>query len=198
MKPSHTFTWLLIAGLSASCSSDPGSEASSPSASANTPAPAAKPAAATADPAVKMARAVGEGKPGAAVDIRYEILTRPEAGKPTEVELALIPSAGVDALTATISGMDGITVAGELNPSFASVEPGTPYKHTFSLLPDRTGVFYITVSVDTQIGGSTLGRTFSIPFLVGDAQVRQKSKPEPVKDAAGQAVQPMQAKETTQ
>lgn len=196
MKPSHTFLWLSIAGMLTSCSSDPGPEAASP-ASANLSASASKPATAPSDPALKMARAVGNGKPGAAVDIRYEILARPEVGAPTEVEIVFIPSAGVDALVATISGMDGITVAGELKPSFSSVEPGTPYKHTFSLLPDRTGVFYITVSVDTQIGGSTLGRTFSIPFAVGDVQVRQKSTPEPVKDATGQAIQPMKAKETT-
>lgn len=147
------------------------------------------------DPSAKMARAVGNGKPGAAVDIRYEFRGKPAAGAPTELEIVFIPSAGVDALDATISGMEGITVAGQLTASFTNVEAGKPYKHTLSVLPDRTGVFYITVAVNTQIGGSSLGRTFSVPFVVGSTPVQQKAAPQ--KDASGQAIQPMKAEETS-
>lgn len=157
------------------------------------PAPAAKPA--VVDPTDKMARAVGNGKPGAAVEIRYEFQSKPEVGKPIQVEVAFIPNAGTDALTATFTGMEGITVAGELTAHFDKMEQGKPYKHTISLLPEAAGVYYVTVSVETQIGGSTLGRTFSIPFVVGDIQVQEKPKAPPQKDATGQAVQPMKAKE---
>lgn len=184
----------------AACSSDPEPEAvadaGAPQAAAPAPAPSPTPPAKPADDsAAKMARAVGNGKPGAAVDIRYEFLAKPAVGAPTELEIALIPNVGVDAMDATISGMDGVTLAGTLAPSFASVEAGKPYKHTVSLLPDRTGVFYITVAVNTQISGSTLGRTFSIPFAVGNPPVQQKAQPQ--KDASGQAIEPMKAEEST-
>jgi hypothetical protein len=142
-----------------------------------------------------MARAVSNGKPGAAVDIRYEFQSKPEVGKPTQIEVAFIPNAGTDALDATFTGMDGITVAGQLSAHFDKLEQGKPYKHTISLLPDAPGVYYITVSVDTRISAAKLARTFSIPFVVGAAQAQQKPKAPPQKDSTGQAVQPMKAKE---
>ena len=177
----------------AGCSSDPEPDAAVVSPPPQ-PAQSAKPV--LEDSVAKMARAVGNGKPGAAVDLRYDILAKPEVGKATEVEVAFIPSAGVDALNATISGMEGITLAGQLTPSYDQVEAGKAYKNTFSLLPDRTGVYYLTVSVSTQMGGVTLGRTFSIPLVVGDLQSQQKAVANPAKDASGQAIESMKAEES--
>lgn len=176
------------------CGSESEPEAAASAAPAPPPAQAA-PAPVATDPTAKMARAVGAGKPGAAVDIKYEFLARPEAGKPMELEVALIPSAGVDSMDATFSGMEGITLAGNLTASFGAVKAGEPYKHVLSVLPNSNGVFYVTVSVNTQIGGATLGKTFSIPFVVGNQPVQQKAKT-PEKDATGQAIEPMKAEET--
>lgn len=180
----------LVSGFGlAACGSDP-----EPEAKAVTAAPQPKPVVAgAADPSAKMARAVGNGKPGSAVDIKFDFKARPEVGRPVEVEVVLIPSAGVDAMDATFSGMEGITLAGTLSASFTEVKSGQPYSHTISVLPSQNGVFYVTVSVNTQIGGATLGRTFSIPFVVGET-VGQR-KPAPAKDANGQAIEPMKAKE---
>lgn len=177
---------LLLLGA---CTADPKPEAVA--------APSAKPtvAAPAADDTSFMAKAVSDGKPGAAVTIRYDFTGKPSVGTPTELEVAFIPNAGVDSLEATLAGMDGITLAGELTASFNNVESGKPYRHKLSVLADRTGVFYITVSVNTQIAGSSLGRTFSIPFVVG--QVPAQQKPEPVRDAKGEAIEPMKAKETS-
>jgi hypothetical protein len=152
-------------------------------------------AAAPADETATFAKAVGDGKPGAAVNIRYEFAGKPALGIPTELDIAFIPNAGVDALEATFAGMDGITLSGNLTTSFSAVEAGKPYRHKVSVLPDRTGVFYITVAVNTQIAGSSLGRAFSIPFVVGQRPTQQKA--EPIKDEKGEAIQPMKAVETT-
>jgi hypothetical protein len=179
-----------VALIGCNSSSEPEVAAPPPKAAANQ---AQKAAQAPADPTAKMARAVGGGKPGAAVDLRYEFDSRPSVGASTAVEVAFIPSAGVDSLDATISGMEGITVAGNLTAKFEQVEPGKPYTHEFSLLPDRTGVFYVTVVVNTQIGGSSIGRTFSIPFVVGNPP--QAEKPQPQRDSSGQAIEPMKAAE---
>ena len=179
--------------LLGACSSEP-----EPEAAAQAPPPA-KPAVAPApaDDTATFAKAVGDGKPGAAVTIRYEFSGKPTIGTPTELDVAFIPNAGVDSLDAKLGGMDGITLAGPLTASFTSVESGKPYHHKFSVLPDRTGVFYITVSVSTQIAGSSLNRTFSIPFVVGQAVATQQ-KPEPAKDARGEAIEPMKAEESTE
>lgn len=176
--------------LLGACSSEPEPEAAAP---APVPAKSAV-AAASVDSTATFAKAVGDGKPGAAVGIRYEFSGKPTIGTPTELDVAFIPNAGVDSLEATLSGMDGITLAGPLTASFATVEAGKPYHHKFSVLADRTGVFYITVSVNTQIVGSSLNRTFSIPFVVGQPVAAQKA--EPPKDGKGEAIHPMQAEET--
>lgn len=176
--------------LLGACGSEPEPEAAVP------PPPMAKPtlAAGPADETASFAKAVGDGKPGAAVTIRYEFSGKPTAGTPTELDVAFIPSAGVDSLEAKLSGMEGITLAGPVVASFNSVEAGKPYRHTVSVLPDRTGVYYITVSVTTQIAGSSLGRTFSIPFVVGQVPAQQKA--EPARNAKGEAIEPMKAQES--
>ena len=175
----------------AACGSDP-----EPQAAAPPPPPKPTLAAAPAsDDTASFAKAVGDGKPGAAVNIRYEFAGKPAPGTPTELDVALIPSVGVDAMDATLAGMDGITLSGNLQASFNEVESGKPYHHKLTVLPDRTGMFYITVSVSTKIAGSTVGRTFSIPLVVGQPVAQQKATP--VKDEKGEAIEPMPAQETT-
>jgi hypothetical protein len=61
--------------------------------------------------------------------------------------------------------------------------------------PDRTGVFYLSVVVTTQIGNQNLSRTFSVPFVVGNVPAQQKAAPQT--DASGEPVQPAKALETT-
>lgn len=179
--------------LLAACGSESEPDASAAAVdAAPTPAPAAKPA---DDPTARMARAVGDGKPGAAVELRYEIASKPQVGVPTQVKVVFVPTAGVEALDATMTGMDGITIAGDLQAHFESVEAGKPYEHTFSLLPDRDGVFYVSVAVTTTIGGASIARTFSIPFVVGTRQAAQQKQP-PQKDASGQAIQSMKGEES--
>jgi hypothetical protein len=158
-------------------------------------APAAAKAPAPADPMAQMARAVGNGKPGAAVEIRYDFGSKPVVGTPTELQIALIPHAGVDSMDIAISGMEGVTLSGPQSANFPDVEPQKPYVHTLSVLPDRNGVFYLSVVVTTQIGNQNLSRTFSVPFVVGDVPAQQK--PAPQTDASGEAVQPAKARETT-
>lgn len=183
---------LALSGLAA-CGSDPEPEAAAPSAPP-TMKPVVQAEQSPVDPTAKMSRAVGNGKPGAAVDIKYDFRGKPEVGKPVDVELAFIPSAGVESLDARITDMEGITVAGSLNPQFNNVQAGQPYEHTFSLLANRPGVYYVSVEVTTHIGGATSARTFSIPLSVGTVAAQQKKTPP--KDAAGQSIESMKATES--
>jgi hypothetical protein len=178
---------LSIVGLAlTACGSEP-----DPDAAAATTAAKAAPA----DPIARMARAVGNGKPGAAVVIRYDFAAKPAVGTPTELQIAFIPQAGVDAMDIVVSGMDGVTLSGPVSASFTEVEPAKPYLHTVTVLPDRAGVFYLSVVATTQIGNSNLSRTFSIPFAVGNVPAQQKAAPQT--DAAGEPIQPAKAQETT-
>lgn len=145
------------------------------------------------DPMGKMARAVGNGKPGAAVDIRYDFQAKPAVGVPAALDIAFIPRAGVDALEARISGMAGVSVTGPLTAKFDGVEPGKPYKHSVQVLPQQAGVYYLSVTVTTLIGSTELARTFSIPFVVGSVQASEK--PAPQTDAGGEPIERMEAVE---
>ena len=177
---------LSIAGIAlAACGSKPDPQ----------PAKAQSATRAAGDPIAQMARAVGNGKPGAAVEIRYEFSGKPTIGSPSELQIAFIPHAGVDSMEIVINGMDGVTLSGTQIANFADVEPQKPYVHTLSVLPDRNGVFYLSVVVTTQIGNQNLSRTFSVPFVVGNVPAQEK--PAPQTDASGEAVQPAKAKETT-
>jgi hypothetical protein len=180
---------LAIVGLAlTACGSEP-----EPDVAATPVQGAAKPA--PADPMARMAQAVGSGKPGAAVGIRYDFASKPAVGTPTELQLAFIPNAGVDSLEVVVNGMDGVTLSGPLTASFPEVEAAKPYLHTVTVLPDRAGVFYLSVVATTQIGNQNLSRTFSIPFAVGNVPAQQK--PAPQTDASGEPIQPANAKETT-
>lgn len=183
-----TYCLALLSACGSQSEPEPAAPAAAPAA---TPAAPVKPA--EEDVTAKMARAVGSGKPGAAVEVKYEFLGKPAIGTPTELQIAVVPNAGVDSLDLTVSGMDGVTLTGALTASFTSVEAGKPYSHTVTLLPDRTGAFYISVAVNTQLGGASLGRTFSIPFVVGSPPAQEK--PQPGRDASGETVEPMQAEE---
>jgi hypothetical protein len=178
----------LLIGLSA-CGSESEPE---PTAAAPTSTKAAAPR--PDDATARMARAVGSGKPGAAVDLRYEFKGKPDVGVPTELDVAIVPSVGVDSMHALISGMDGISVTGELQTNFPEVEPGKPYMRKVTVVPERSGVYYITATITTEIGTSSLARTFAIPFVVGNVQPAQK--PAPAKDAKGEAIESMPAKES--
>jgi hypothetical protein len=145
------------------------------------------------DPTVKMARAVGDGKPGAAVSIRYDLETKPQVGVPLPVKVMFVPTAGADALEATFSGMDGITLSGNLNAAFQAVKSGSLYPHELTVTPERTGVFYVTVNASTRFGGASMARTFAIPFVVGEQAAQVKAAPQ--KDAGGKPIQPMRAEE---
>jgi len=191
MKRNIVVLGILSVALAA-CGSDSQPEA------LTAPTPTAKVAKATKaeDPTARMARAVGGGKPGAAVEIKYEFQAKPEVGKPVQLDIALIPNSGVSAMDMTVAGMEGVSLTGTLTQTFTDVKAGEPYKHQLTVLPQTTGVFYVTVTTTTHIGSATMGRTFNIPFVVG-TELPQEKPAAPQKDATGQPIQPMPATETT-
>ncbi len=198
MFDQHRSIWIAriatacIAGVLAACGADSEPETVAQpqtSVAASNPAPT-KPDA--DDPVARMARAVG-GKTGAAVELRYEIAAKPQVGAPTEMQLALIPSSTVDSMKLTIRGMEGLTLAGSLSAGFEVVEPGKPYLHSFSMLPEHPGVYYISVVIDTRIGPSSVARTFSIPFAVDNPAAEQPANP--AREKNGQTGQSTKATE---
>lgn len=185
-------TALVAAALLSACGSE---EAAAPEA-ASTPAPAApRPVLNSSDPVARMARAVSTAKTGAAVEMRYEILSKPVLGTPFDIEIALVSGAEAETMTVLIAGMPGLTVTNEVLSPLADVRTGQVNTHKFTALADQPGVYYVSVTVTTLLAGTTQARTFSIPVLLGDPAAAQKATVEPAKDATGQAIQSMPAQE---
>jgi hypothetical protein len=142
-----------------------------------------------------MASAVASGKTSAAVDLKYEILSKPEPGQPFEVELSFAPRLAADELRVQVSGMEGLTVASGAANTFTAVGSGERYRAKLLAEAAGPGLYYLTVSAEMVTAVQSDARVFSVPVVVGE--VIGEAKTAPPADAAGQPIQPMKAEETT-
>lgn len=194
---------LLIAGVTLlviiGCGSDTDTSAPPP-AGADEPreqatATATQPA--KPDPTAGMASAVGTGKPGAPVNLKYDLLSRPVVGQPVEVELAIVPTAPIALLKTSVTGMEGLSLGGTEsitdveNPSFDE-----PTRFRFTVTPNENGMFYVTVMLSVTSTGAEQFRSFSIPLVVGTTATAEKPAAAPEVDASGQPIQSMPAEES--
>jgi hypothetical protein len=162
--------------------------------SSQKPAAAAAPTVKPADPMEdKMATAVADGKTTAPIDLLYDIPTKPEVGQPFTVELAVRPRLPGDSLDVEIGESPGIVIEGERVSRFLEVEAATPYKFTFQARGDAAGLYYIPVMTRLSTQVQSEGRAFSVPVVIGSPPAAQKSEPQ--KDASGQPVESMPARE---
>lgn len=124
---------------------------------------------APADPTEKMAHAVIIGKSGAAVDLKYDVLAKPVAGKPIELDLALIPGTLLDSMTVSLNVAQGLSVVSTGEASFGKLAIGEVARHVFTLMAEHPGVVYLTVTANTYSVGISSTRAFAIPLIVADA-----------------------------
>jgi hypothetical protein len=143
-----------------------------------------------------MANAVVTGKVGAPVDLKYDVLAKPDVGQPFEIELALLPRLAADVLEVEVTGIPGLTVVSGGATRFEGVTAGEQYIAKALMQADAPGIYYANVvaKMVTQVQSEV--RTFSVPVVVGAVPVAQKAEPQ--KDAAGEAVEPMRAQESTE
>jgi len=154
--------------LSAACQKD-----SSPAAPASTPAPTFKK---TPPPAKKgpspeeltagMVQAAPQGKSLLAVDMKFDLGSRPLLGQPLDLNVALIPqmSGGPVSLQVTASSGFGAPEAGAVE--IPQVEPGEVYRHTWKLTPTSEGLQVVSITVSVKHEDSTDTKIFSVPVIV--------------------------------
>jgi hypothetical protein len=142
----------------------------------------------------RLANAVVSGKTSAPVDLKYDLAVKPDVGLPFEIELDFLPRLPADALDVEVSGMPGLTLVGSGAVRFDNVEAGATYTQKVLVQADATGTFYVSVIAKMITKVQTEVRTFSVPVVVGTAPA-VVSKPAPQRDASGQAIESMPAKE---
>jgi hypothetical protein len=166
-----------------------------PTGTSEKPAPGVVATVKTPDPAeAKMASAVADAKTTAPIDLLYDLPAKPEVGQRFAVELAVKPRLPGDTLDVEIGDSPGIAIEGERMTRFMKVEAGQPYKFTFQARGDAEGLYYIAVITKLSTQVQSEGRAFSIPVVIGTPPAAAQ-KTAPQKDASGQPVQSMPARE---
>ena len=166
---------------------------------------AAKAASATAS--TNMVSAVSSGKPGAAVDLKFDLAKRPRVGEPLEVNVVVTARASdIDSLQVIFQSTDGIQVTGGASlPPQAKPTDGQTFAHTVTVVPQRDGVFYLSAVALIESGGdgaSSIARTFAIPVIVGDGVAAAAALSKAAEDAVasgpgGERLIPMPAEQST-
>lgn len=196
LRALHQFVAIAtLAALLAACSRGDDQQAASTATPAATGAAtdaAATPAESPDDK--RMANAVATGKVGAAVDLKYDVLAKPDVGQPFEVELVLLPRLAADALEIEVTGIPGLTVVSGGATRFEGVVAGERYAAKVLVQADAAGIYYANVVAKMITQVQTEARTFSVPVVVGAVPAAEKA--EPSRDASGEAVQSLPAVET--
>lgn len=153
-----------------------------------------------------MVSAVSSGKPGAAVDLKFDIATRPRVGEPLQVTVAVTTrAADIDKLQVIFQSTDGIQVTdGVQLPTQERPADGQTFSHVVTVLPQKDGVFYLSAVALVESGGdagSSVARTFAIPIIVGDIVAAEAALQQAAEDTAtsgprGERVQPLPAEES--
>ena len=153
----------------------------------------ATPPANAADKQSRRAEAVVDSKTTAPVDMQYDLLAKPELSQPFEVELAFTTRLPAEALEIEVTEAPGLTVVGEKTARFEAVESGQVYTTKVLVQGDTAGLYYLGVMAKMSTQVQTETRAFAVPIVIGSPPAAQKANPP--KDASGQAIQSMPAKE---
>jgi hypothetical protein len=114
-----------------------------------------------------MVEAAAQGKPQAAVAIKFELAQQPKIGQTLEINLALIPRIDASPASLKVSGGEGLTVAPEAGQyDIPAIEANSVYRHTVSVTPTADGILIMGVSVSMKHDEVTDLMSFSIPIIV--------------------------------
>lgn len=142
----------------------------------------------------RMANAVVTGKTSAPVNLKFDILSKPDVGTPFEIELALLPRLAADTLDVEVAGIPGLTVVSGGTHRFEKVLAGDRHVAKVLVQADQPGIYYVNVVARMITQVQTEARTFSVPVVVG--MVAPAAKTEPQRDAAGEAIESLPAVES--
>ena len=125
----------------------------------------------------RFASAVYLAKGMPAVDVKYDLLTRPVAGQPFELELLLEPRLNSDLLEFTVTGMPGIEVASGGAASFQNVQGHQRYTAKAVIQPVEAGVYYLSVTAKASSKVQSDEVAFSVPVVVAAAPAGSTAAP---------------------
>jgi hypothetical protein len=115
-----------------------------------------------------MVSAVGAGKPGAEIDLKFDLRGAPVVGEPVDIDVALIPVYELNQVYATFQATDGLEITkGDKTPHIEHPQIGVAISHTVTIIPRRDGIFYVSAVVLADSATESITRAFSIPVIAG-------------------------------
>jgi len=126
-----------------------------------------------------MSSAVSLTKVASAVQLKFELKSRPSPGAPVEVDLALIPTDPALAhVAAKFEGEAGLKL---LNAGDAVAvdkpAPGIPIKRTVTVVPQADGIYTLHAMVTASSDGDSRTTTFAVPVIAGAGLSDVPAKP---------------------
>lgn len=116
------------------------------------------------------------GKPGAPVELKFDIAARPELGQPLEVAVAVVPrSADVSQLRVVFQSNEAVEVQSGNEAVQDKPVDGVAMTHTVTVVPRREGVFYLGAVALIEGPGGSVARSFAIPIIVGDPVAAERA-----------------------
>jgi hypothetical protein len=113
-----------------------------------------------------MVQAAPQGKSPLALEMKFDLGSRPQVGKPLDVNVALIPQMAGGPASLQVTGLTGFTSAEAGAFEIPEVEPGQVYRHTLKLTPSSEGLQVVNVSVSVKNEDVSDTKVFSIPVIV--------------------------------
>lgn len=155
----------------AACNGDSGSAASSSSSSLHKPKTAAiKVGPSREEQTAGMVQAASPSRSTAVGELKFDILSRPIAGVPLNIELALLPAMDAPSVSLDISGSDGLNVVkGDEAQSLTDVSRVNVYRKSVTVTPANEGMYFLTVLATFKNADFADARSFSIPIIAGSA-----------------------------
>lgn len=155
--------WLLAVACLGACDRSP-----EPATPAAAPPPAARaPGEAPLSP--DFVSAVSGSKGNVSVDLRFALTSRPEPGKPLDIDMAVIPTDATATIRIIVQNTDGLEItAGQEMRIPEGAEPGVALSHRVTIVPARDGVFSLSAVALIDTDKSSVTRTFAIPIIVGE------------------------------
>jgi len=122
-----------------------------------------------ADPLAGMSYAVTGTKGTLPLEVRFELLDRPEPTKPATVHLAFIPTMDLAGLRVAIKAMPGLHVGDDAQVKFEAIKNGEVKEYKFIATPATSGILLANVEATVTRDTGDTSFTFSLPVPVAAA-----------------------------
>lgn len=115
-----------------------------------------------------LVAAVAGEKTAVPVQVQFALRSRPEIGKPVELDIEVTPTGPLGRLVTSFHAQDGLEIERGGGASATDrPEPGVPLSRALTIVARHDGIFYVSATVLVDQGADSVARTFTIPVIAG-------------------------------